>query len=615
MKDFEGEMRTKKHTHCKCCRRIRLKQEISTKGICKPCQKYKDPLYYLKNDALPVWYENGDTSNKPNFHLPSELKNLTLSEKMLIQRISPFLALQHIKNGVMGLKGHVCAFEQEINGLATILPRPLDDVNVIRVEQLVRSEIGSDIFTRKAFRVRRSKVITALYWLKQHNPEYFDIEIDESKLEWIGNSDCGYIDVKVIVVEDSNGKNDSLNEDNGPNRDADIEHEENNLPCTGYVDNGGMAPLSEVDKEINSELREAVDQSENRQNINVAWPSIGQRAVNEYSDLKIFARAFPWLFPGGLGDPKSHPQSLSDWGSLMLFYEDTRFACDNIFPFFALNYIIRHRNSTSGSFFIDKFHQYCPETLEELKQKIQEGDTSFINSLTYYNKRVIGSNSYWNQKRSEVYSWINHHIEVGNGAPMFFITLSCAEYFWPDIALHLKDRLDQAGKDSSQCVVGAPGFSKIVNDHAIVVQEYFQLRVEEWLDTVGKTIFGIQHYWIRYEFTPGRGQIHAHLLAIADDQDIYKLAHDVSRHNDDSSSNTKGSIFAEWAEKKIGLTASVDDGFDDLELNKENMPTTVRFMDLENNEEIHRQDIQNLMKAVQYHKCSGFCMKTSKSSG
>ena len=98
----------------------------------------------------------------------------------------------------MGLKVHVCAFEQDINGLATILPRPLDGVNVIRVEQLVWAEIGSDIFTRKAFKVRRSKVITALYWLKQHNAEYFDIEIEESKLEWIGNSDCGYIDVKVI---------------------------------------------------------------------------------------------------------------------------------------------------------------------------------------------------------------------------------------------------------------------------------------------------------------------------------------------------------------------------------------------------------------------------------
>ena len=128
-------MKSKKHSHCKCCRRIRIKQDIS-KGICATCKKFKDPDYYLKNDALPVWYENGDRSNAPNFHLPAELKNLTLSEKMLIQRVSPFLALQHIKNGVMGLKGHVCAFEQDVNSLATILPRPLNDVNVIRVEQL-----------------------------------------------------------------------------------------------------------------------------------------------------------------------------------------------------------------------------------------------------------------------------------------------------------------------------------------------------------------------------------------------------------------------------------------------------------------------------------------------
>ena len=185
--------------------------------------------------------------------------------------------------------------------------------------------------------------------------------------------------MKVIVVESSSENNDTLNEDNGPNRDADRSTEENNLPCTGYVDNGGMAELSETDDQINTKLCEAVDNSVNCRNINVAWPSIGQRAVSEYSDQKNFARAFPWLFPGGLGDPKSFPQSLGEWGSVMLFYEDARFACDSIFPFFALNYIIRHHcNSSSGGFFINKFHQYCPGTLEELKQKIQEGDTSFI---------------------------------------------------------------------------------------------------------------------------------------------------------------------------------------------------------------------------------------------
>ena len=503
IRDFEGLMRQTKHKHCKCCRRIRIKLDLNNKGICVGCRKYKDNEYFLRNDGLPVWYMNGDTKNTPNYHVPPELKDLTLAEKMLIQRVSPFVPLQHIKNGVMGLKGHVCAFEQKIDKLVSQPPRPVEDIDMIRVEQMVRSEIGSDIFHRKAFRVSRRKVITALYWLKQHNPEYFDIEIDESKLEWIGDSDAGYIDVKTIIVEEE--ENSEKNEDKGPTPTSVVTEEKDVLVSTGYVDNGGAAPLSPDDQEINEDLQDTVDKSSRKRNINTPWPASSQTAVNEYSNIKIFARAFPWLFPGGFGDPKDFPQSLGEWGSLMLFYEDARFAQDKIFCFFALNYIIRHRNSTSGGFFINNFHQNCPETLEDLKKSIEAGDTSFINSLTYYNKRVKGSNPYWVQKRSEVYSWVNHHVEVGNGAPTFFITLSCAEHYWSDIALLLKDRLDQAGIDSTECEVGKPGFAQIVNDYTVVVQEYFQERVEQWLNSVGSTIFGIEHYWIRYEFAPGRG--------------------------------------------------------------------------------------------------------------
>ena len=103
------------------------------------CKKFKDPEYFLRNNGLPVWYMDGDPKNPPNFHVPPELKNLSLAEKMLIQRVSPFVPLQHIKNGVMGLKGHVCAFEQKIEKLAMELPRPLEEIDIVRVEQMVRS--------------------------------------------------------------------------------------------------------------------------------------------------------------------------------------------------------------------------------------------------------------------------------------------------------------------------------------------------------------------------------------------------------------------------------------------------------------------------------------------
>ena len=73
------------------------------------------------------------------------------------------------------------------------------------------------------------------------------------------------------------------------------------------------------------------------------------------------------------------------------------------------------------------------------------------------------------------------------------------------------------------CARNSKSFVKVISDYSVVVQEYFQERTKLWLETVvGKTVFDIAHYWVRYKFAPGRGQIHAHLLAIPNDQSIYK---------------------------------------------------------------------------------------------
>ena len=70
-----------------------------------------------------------------------------------------------------------------------------------------------------------------------------------------------------------------------------------------------------------------------------------------------------------------------------------------------------------------------------------------------------------------------------------------------------------AGKDRNSF---HQSVSKHVNQYSIVVQEYFQERVKLWLQTVGRKVFRIQHHWLRYEFAPSRGQIHAHMLVISD---------------------------------------------------------------------------------------------------
>ena len=60
---------------------------------------------------------------------------------------------------------------------------------------------------------------------------------------------------------------------------------------------------------------EEVKNSDAKKEMTVHWPSGGPIPINEFGSTKIFAQAYPWLFPGGVGDVKDHPsEHASDWG-------------------------------------------------------------------------------------------------------------------------------------------------------------------------------------------------------------------------------------------------------------------------------------------------------------
>ena len=354
------------------------------------------------------------------------------------------------------------------------------------------------------------------------------------------------------------------------------------------------------------------------------WPTIDPTPINEFDrNNRLFCKAFPWLFPGGYGDfvdyipDNTQRIQVGLWGQQLLYYEDGRFAKDRFFCFFALNYMLRRRNTSGGQFFIKQFNNdLCPDNLEDLQKEVAKGNTHFVNNLSYFSKNVPGSNPYWIQKRSELYSWINHHVEQKNGAPLFFITLSCAEYFWKDITELLKERLEIEGNPQPDLHPGSKGYVQLCNDYTIVIQEYFQKRVEIFLDSVGKEIFGIEHYWVRYEFAPGRGQIHAHLLAISKDDKIFKLMKEDSRMQDGDILATER--LAHWAKERFDLTASVPEEFDDLEKDEYSPSVSLRFTDLrhkENDYGDYEKDAFHLCRMCQYHECSGFCMRENKKSG
>ena len=154
---------------------------------------------------------------------------------------------------------------------------------------------------------------------------------------------------------------------------------------------------------------------------------------------------------------------------------------------------------------------------------------------------------------------------------------------------------------------------KAVNDHALLVQEYFQRRVESFLNGEGKKMFGIKHYWVRYEFAKGRGQIHAHLLAITDDA-FQSCLHDGENEQERLVRVEK------WAQTKFGLTAmhpaTSPEGF--LNMNLVGKPegqqvTNTRSMSSHSLEKsCLTQDLCELCNCTQMHSCSNYCMRKPK---
>lgn len=272
-----------------------------------------------------------------------------------------------------------------------------------------------------------------------------EVTIKEENLDWMGESDeaeLPFSDVSNVEDEDFPEEN-GISQDTGPAADQcllclTVADDDDNLKTCGVYVEDEAAYMSPDDIALCSEVRES-----GYETASSPWPYVSPDPVSEYdSTEEVFCKAFPWLYPGAFGDInnyRSKPISATDWAQRQLHFEDGRFARDKMWCFFALNYTSRgHRNQTSGHFFVNGFHPDAPETLDDLKKELKNGNSAFLDKITYYSSRVKGSAGYWRAKRVELNTWINYHVSAGNGMPNFFITLSCAEYFWPDV-LRLSD--------------------------------------------------------------------------------------------------------------------------------------------------------------------------------
>jgi len=199
----EVRMFQKRHRKCYKCQGVSVIKDYTSlryeKDVyqCLNCRNYSITSFWKSNSdmMLPVWY---DDDNNVHFDVPSELKNLRLGEQLLIQRLSCFVPIVHIKNGIMGIHGNCVCFRQETAEICNILPRLR--VNAIKIIRSYNNKENSSIHNFDIFVIRRNIVMQALKWLKKYHKWYRDdpdLKIEESNLDWMGNSN----EAQLIDIE------------------------------------------------------------------------------------------------------------------------------------------------------------------------------------------------------------------------------------------------------------------------------------------------------------------------------------------------------------------------------------------------------------------------------
>jgi hypothetical protein len=173
-------------------------------------------------------------------------------------------------------------------------------------------------------------------------------------------------------------------------------------------------------------------------------------------------------------------------------------------------------------------------------------------------------------------------------------------------------------------IAGEPPFTldsitekvKTVNDYSIVIQEYLQASVTDFLENYAKQVFGIEHYFSRFEFAKSRGQIHVHLLAVLGKKSIIADLNELV-YKERFNPEKQAQVADEYLNKVFGLTSIHPGSTEEGLLNISNIlqpegacgkinihPSSLKLSDVTD----YKQDLCDLCNNFQIHGCSGYNM-------
>ncbi|CAH3158228.1 unnamed protein product [Porites lobata] len=475
---------------CEVCKERRLECK-GTRNMCTRCRRDKK--------VPKVW--SGENNMDP-MAVPEILSDMSDAEQMLIARLAPTVHVHLLKHGGIASKGHCIAFPQAVQEPATILPRLPAEVDIIHVRRQGKDD------THKDFRVRRHRVEQALRWLKDNNPAYADVVIDGARIENLPE-DGELPNLRTVEFSET-----ERTDDRGPapqQLDAGDTDSTDDSTVSGIIlPEPGVNVQAQVEAAINEVVSEPLEgeAGEAQRNVQrpvIPWPTTGTTPASEFTTPYFFTMAFPCLFPYGKGDfhinrPMTCP-TLNNWAEHLLCLKvccpqyDHEEACPGAEPQLGDPHI----------------------TVADLQERLARGDT-FTDKLLYFGANLRGTAQYWRERRRELRALVEFMVNEKRGLPSFFMTGSCAEFYFPPLRRLLEEYILQTKGEEVNLAEDSNARFKAVQENTHVVVSYFDLRTQAYHEKVLKPVFGVSDYWYRYEFAKSRGQIHWHQLSWREDR-------------------------------------------------------------------------------------------------
>ena len=250
---FRAKISCIEYKLCMSCKERFPGLAVSSSGSCTRCSRDKTEsrLYSAANNMDPG-------------PLPLALQGLMQVKEILIAQVMLIMSVYKLPRGQLGYIGRVVNLPQDVCTCVTTLPRSSFVVVVVRKT----GESGS----HKDFRVRRSRVLSALEWLKENNLYCVGISIDHSLLAQLP-VDGDMPDLFVVYSTD----------------ESDHRADQNSVDSDGLLTS--FVPITHQRMTELETIQRSVQQKDF-----LAWPQITNTPFNEFQSEGYMTHAFLLLF-------------------------------------------------------------------------------------------------------------------------------------------------------------------------------------------------------------------------------------------------------------------------------------------------------------------------------